>query len=54
MLWFRSDQKAAKKEQETGFCPPDRPKCYRKKALEVLEQSVQNRSNVMLPFYLVL
>ncbi|RDD36949.1 Exocyst complex component 3 [Trichoplax sp. H2] len=39
----RSDRKAVEKEKDSGFCPPDRPKCYRKKALEVLEKSVRDR-----------
>ncbi|XP_022694976.1 exocyst complex component 3-like isoform X2 [Varroa jacobsoni] len=38
-----ADEAALKRQQSTGFLPPGRPKLWRKKAIETLEQSVAER-----------
>lgn len=38
-----ADEAALKRQEATGFLPPSRPKLWRKKAIETLEQSVAER-----------
>lgn len=38
-----ADEAALKRQESTGFLPPARPKLWRKKAMEILEQSVAER-----------
>lgn len=38
-----ADTFAMQQKQQTGFCPPDRPKCWRKMAIDALYETVNTR-----------